>query len=81
MLRTLPQRAAAEASKKAFSDVLAARGFPEISTEICSWPVFYYAEAYHQQYLAKNPHGYCGLGGTGVACPISDPRPIEGQAH
>jgi peptide-methionine (S)-S-oxide reductase len=64
------QRAAAEASKKAFSDVLAARGFPEISTEICSWPVFYYAEAYHQQYLAKNPHGYCGLGGTGVACPI-----------
>jgi peptide-methionine (S)-S-oxide reductase len=64
------QRAAAEASKTAFAKVLAARGFPAITTEISDYPDFYYAEAYHQQYLAKNPQGYCGLGGTGVACPI-----------
>ena len=64
------QRAAAEASKTAFAKVLAARGFPAITTEISDRPDFYYAEAYHQQYLAKNPQGYCGLGGTGVACPI-----------
>ena len=64
------QRAAAEASKTAFAKVLAARGFPAITTEISDHPDFYYAEAYHQQYLAKNPQGYCGLGGTGVACPI-----------
>jgi peptide-methionine (S)-S-oxide reductase len=64
------QRAAAEASKTAFAKVLAGRGFPAITTEISDRPDFYYAEAYHQQYLAKNPQGYCGLGGTGVACPI-----------
>ncbi|MCI0466273.1 MAG: peptide-methionine (S)-S-oxide reductase MsrA [Beijerinckiaceae bacterium] len=63
------QRAAAEASKAAFSKALAARGFGAVTTDIVSWPEFYYAETYHQQYLAKNPHGYCGLGGTGVACP------------
>lgn len=64
------QRAAAETSRTAFSKVLAARGFPAITTEISERPVFYFAEAYHLQYLAKNPQGYCGLGGTGVACPI-----------
>ena len=64
------QRAAAEASKTAFAKVLAGRGFPAITTEISDRPDFYYAEAYHQQYLAKNPQGYCGLGGTGVACPM-----------
>jgi peptide-methionine (S)-S-oxide reductase len=64
------QRAAAEASKTEFAKVLAARGFPAITTEISDRPDFYYAEAYHQQYLAQNPQGYCGLGGTGVACPI-----------
>jgi len=69
------QRAAAEASRAAFSKVLSARGFPVITTEICDRPKFYYAEAYHQQYLAKNPQGYCGLGGTGVTCPIGLPAP------
>ena len=69
MLRTRPRRAAAEASKTAFSEALAARGFPESPRKFADRPVFYYAEAYHQQYLAKNPDGYCGLGGTGVACP------------
>jgi peptide-methionine (S)-S-oxide reductase len=64
------QRAAAEASKMAFSRALAARGLPAITTEIRERPDFYYAEAYHQQYLAQNPRGYCGLGGTGVSCPI-----------
>ena len=69
------QRAAAETSKTEFSKALAARNFPAITTEIGDWPEFYYAEAYHQQYLAKNPEGYCGLGGTGVACPIGIPAP------
>lgn len=64
------QRAAAEASKAMFDKALAMRGFSPITTEILDRPAFYYAEAYHQQYLAKNPDGYCGLGGTGVACPI-----------
>ena len=64
------QRAAAEASKMAFSRALAARGLGPITTEIRDRPDFYYAEAYHQQYLAQNPRGYCGLGGTGVSCPI-----------
>jgi peptide-methionine (S)-S-oxide reductase len=64
------QRAAAEASKAAFAKALAARGFAAITTEILDRPDFYYAEAYHQQYLAKNPRGYCGLSGTGVTCPI-----------
>jgi peptide-methionine (S)-S-oxide reductase len=69
------QRAVAEASKMAFSKALAGRGFPAVTTEICDRPEFYYAEAYHQQYLAKNPEGYCGLGGTGVACPIGIAEP------
>jgi len=64
------QKAAAEASKASFGAALRNRGFPEITTEIVDAPEFYFAEDYHQQYLAKNPSGYCGLGGTGVACPI-----------
>ncbi len=64
------QRAAAEASKASFGAALAAKGFQAITTEILDAPEFYYAEAYHQQYLAKNPNGYCGLGGTGVTCQI-----------
>ncbi len=63
------QRAAAEASRTAFAKALRARGFGPVTTEIAGPAEFYYAEAYHQQYLAKNPQGYCGLGGTGVACP------------
>lgn len=59
----------AEASKRAYQEALTARGFGAITTEIAPAPPFYYAEDYHQQYLAKNPSGYCGLGGTGVACP------------
>ncbi|WP_295559767.1 peptide-methionine (S)-S-oxide reductase MsrA [uncultured Hyphomicrobium sp.] len=62
------QRAAAEASKAAYQQRLTAGGFGPITTEILSAPEFYFAEDYHQQYLAKVPHGYCGLGGTGVAC-------------
>jgi peptide-methionine (S)-S-oxide reductase len=64
------QRAAAEASKAAYDKVLAAARMGAITTEILDAPPFYFAEDYHQQYLAKNPHGYCGLGGTGVSCPI-----------
>ena len=64
------QRAAAEASKRAFQRELAAAGYGAITTEILPAPEFYYAEDYHQQYLAKNPDGYCGLGGTGVSCPV-----------
>jgi peptide-methionine (S)-S-oxide reductase len=64
------QRAAAERSRDAYQEQLAKRGFGAITTEIVSAPEFYYAEDYHQQYLAKNPNGYCGLGGTGVSCPV-----------
>ena len=64
------QRAAAEASKAAYGKALAAQRMGPITTEILDAPPFYFAEDYHQQYLAKNPHGYCGLGGTGVSCPI-----------
>ncbi|MGH6677091.1 MAG: peptide-methionine (S)-S-oxide reductase MsrA [Xanthobacteraceae bacterium] len=64
------QRRAAEASKAMYEKALAARGFGPITTEIRAAPPFYYAEEYHQQYLAKNPAGYCGLAGTGVACQI-----------
>jgi peptide-methionine (S)-S-oxide reductase len=64
------QRRAAEASREAYAGALAGRGFGPITTEIREAPPFYYAEEYHQQYLAKNPEGYCGLGGTGVSCPI-----------
>jgi peptide-methionine (S)-S-oxide reductase len=61
---------AAERTKAAFSERLADAGYGEITTEIAPLDEFYYAEDYHQQYLAKVPHGYCGLGGTGVSCPI-----------
>jgi peptide-methionine (S)-S-oxide reductase len=64
------QRRAAEASRTAFQDQLTAAGFGRITTEIADAPPFYYAEDYHQQYLHKNPDGYCGLGGTGVSCPV-----------
>ena len=64
------QRAVAEASKEAFQRSLKEAGYGEITTEIAPLGEFYYAEDYHQQYLAKVPHGYCGLGGTGVSCPI-----------
>jgi peptide-methionine (S)-S-oxide reductase len=63
------QRRAALASKEAYQAVLTKAGYGEITTEIEKAPEFYYAEDYHQQYLAKNPWGYCGIGGTGVACP------------
>ena len=64
------RRNAAQASAAAFGKALAQKAYGPITTEILDAPVFYYAEAYHQQYLAKNPGGYCGLGGTGVTCPI-----------
>ena len=64
------QRAAAEASKEAYQKALSAMGYGPVTTEILPAPEFYFAEDYHQQYLAKVPHGYCGLGGTGVACAI-----------
>ena len=63
------QRRLAEASRDAYQRVLSAAGFGAITTEILDAPEFYYAEDYHQQYLAKNPWGYCGIGGTGIACP------------
>ena len=64
------QRRLAEASRDAYQTRLRAAGHGEITTEIAPAPEFYYAEEYHQQYLAKNPDGYCGLGGTGVSCPV-----------
>lgn len=64
------QKQEAEASRDAYQQNLNKAGFGKITTEILAAPEFYYAEEYHQQYLAKNPNGYCGLGGTGVACPI-----------
>ncbi|MEA2335317.1 MAG: peptide-methionine (S)-S-oxide reductase [Solirubrobacteraceae bacterium] len=64
------QHSAAESSREAYQAMLAQAGHGEITTEIAQAGPFYYAEDYHQQYLAKNPNGYCGLGGTGVSCPI-----------
>jgi peptide-methionine (S)-S-oxide reductase len=64
------ERAAAEASRDAYGPALKARGYGEITSEIAAAGPFYFAEDYHQQYLAKNPGGYCGVGGTGVTCPI-----------
>ena len=64
------QRQVAEASKAAYQKVLSANGYGPITTEIVDAPEFYFAEDYHQQYLAKVPHGYCGLGGTGLSCPV-----------
>lgn len=67
---TPAQHAAAIASRDAYGHALSRSGYPAITTEIQPLDAFYFAEAYHQQYLAKNPHGYCGLGGTGVQCPL-----------
>jgi peptide-methionine (S)-S-oxide reductase len=64
------QQRTAERSRDAFQQRLSASGFGPITTEILPAPEFFYAEDYHQQYLAKNPNGYCGLGGTGVSCPV-----------
>lgn len=64
------QQRLAEASRLAYQQALSQAGYGEITTEIMAAPECYYAEAYHQQYLAKNPGGYCGLGGTNVACPV-----------
>ena len=66
---TEAQMRAAEASRDAFGKVLASAGYAKITTEIRRVPEFYFAEDYHQQYLAKNPSGYCGLGGMGLQCP------------
>ena len=64
------QKRAANSTRAAFQDRLTAAGFDRITTEIAEAPPFYYAEDGHQQYLAKNPNGYCGIGGTGVSCPV-----------
>jgi peptide-methionine (S)-S-oxide reductase len=64
------QLAAAQASATVFQERLTTAGYPQITTEIALAGPFYYAEPYHQQYLSKNPNGYCGIGGTGVTCPI-----------
>mgnify|MGYP001605644494 CR=1 FL=1 len=66
---TPEQRRQAEGARDAYQRLLSTAGFGPITTAILDAPEFYYAEEYHQQYLAKNPWGYCGLGGTGVACP------------
>jgi peptide-methionine (S)-S-oxide reductase len=67
------QRKAAEASKAMYETALKGKGYGAVTTEIVDAPEFYFAEDYHQQYLAKNPFGYCGLGGTGVSCPLGLP--------
>jgi peptide-methionine (S)-S-oxide reductase len=67
---TPEQRADAEASRDAYQRELSAAGYGQITTEITDAGPFYYAEPYHQQYLSKNPNGYCGIGGTGVSCPV-----------
>ncbi|MDQ6811225.1 MAG: peptide-methionine (S)-S-oxide reductase, partial [Actinomycetota bacterium] len=64
------QLRAAQDSRDAYQEMLTRSGYGEITTEIAEVGEFYYAEDYHQQYLAKNPAGYCGLGGTGVSCPV-----------
>jgi peptide-methionine (S)-S-oxide reductase len=74
------QRKAAEASRDAYAARLAHEGYGEITTEIAKAGPFYYAEDYHQQYLQKNPGGYCGLGGTGVSCPVGVGVAASGDA-
>ncbi|MCV2866210.1 peptide-methionine (S)-S-oxide reductase MsrA [Defluviimonas sp. WL0075] len=71
---TPAQAEAAKASRALYGEKLAAAGYGPITTEILPAPTFYFAEDYHQQYLAKNPDGYCGIGGTGVSCPIGLPE-------
>ena len=68
------QRAVAESSRSAFQAELTKAGYGEITTEIAHLRDYFYAEEYHQQYLGKNPNGYCGLGGTGVSCPVGIAR-------
>ena len=72
------QRRAAEASKARYEQALGEKRYGPITTEILDAPPFYFAEDYHQQYLAKNPFGYCGLGGTGVSCPIGTGATLQG---
>lgn len=74
------QMKGALSSKSAFESALKGKGFPSITTEIKPAPEFYYAEDYHQQYLGKNPNGYCGLGGTGVPCPVGKTAGIAANA-
>jgi peptide-methionine (S)-S-oxide reductase len=74
---TADQKPIAEASREAYGKALAVRGLGTITTEIVDQGPFYFAEEYHQQYLAKNPAGYCGLGGTGVSCPIGAGAAVE----
>ena len=74
------QRAAAERSKEMYQQQLSKRGYGTITTEIVPAPDFYYAEDYHQQYLSKNPDGYCGLGGTGVSCPVGVDASVSSSA-
>ena len=71
---SIEQKAAAQASLVLFQESLTAARYGAITTEVLEAPTFYYAETYHQQYLAKNPNGYCGIGGTGVSCPIGVAR-------
>ncbi|MGH1395683.1 MAG: peptide-methionine (S)-S-oxide reductase MsrA [Trichormus sp.] len=73
------QRELAEASRDAYQEALSSAGYGQITTEILDAPPFYYAEGYHQQYLAKNPNGYCGLGGTNVSCPIGVLESVNSQ--
>ncbi len=73
------QRQAAKASKRAYGEALRARGYGPITTEIVDAGPFFFAEDYHQQYLAKNPRGYCGLGGTGVSCPVGVGAPVAAE--
>ena len=75
---TPEQKKAAEASKAMYQAELAKKGHGAITTEVVDAPPFYFAEDYHQQYLAKNPFGYCGLGGTGVSCPIGTGAKLQG---
>jgi peptide-methionine (S)-S-oxide reductase len=69
-----PQQLAAHASRDVYQAVLSRGGLGQITTEILEAPDFYYAEEYHQQYLAKNPGGYCGLEGTGISCPVGSAK-------
>jgi len=77
---TEDQRHSADASRQAYQLALGRNGYGKLTTEIRAAPEFFYAEGYHQQYLAKNPDGYCGLGGTGVACPVGSAS-VEGTPH
>jgi len=75
---TPEQKKAAEASKAMYQAELKKKGYGAVTTEVLDAPPFYFAEDYHQQYLAKNPFGYCGLGGTGVSCPIGTGAKLQG---